>query len=143
MTTTGERLSGLIQMKSIQASNGMSTVETDRKIAELEAEETRDRETALAAEEFDFSDEVEGANEEDIKQRATSEGPFVEPSAPGTFIGEIWKIERDVVMKDWPVYKVSWRSKDKSEPACRGTLFCEMNDNSEWVLTRCVLENLG
>ena len=142
---TTQQLESFKRTKAVLVSQGFSTTEVDAKIAALEAEAARNHNRKQAVAGYDFAVEVEGATEETIKERAVSEGPFVEPSTPGTYEGEIWKIElvKDVQYKPWPMFKFAWRSTDQQEKAARGSLFCEMKDNAEWVLTRCVLENLG
>lgn len=145
VTRTTDQLNEAIRAKAVLASMGMDTTSIDSKIAEFSAQAAAEHVREEAAAGYDFAVEVEGATEEAIKDRAASEGPFVQPSTPGAFIGEIWKIELDGEMrgKDVPVFKINWRSLDEREPTCRGTLFCEMKDNAEWVLTRNVLGNLG
>lgn len=146
MVSVNDQLNELIRTKGVLVSAGLGTAEVDAKIRALEASRAQQqaREEAAMNSGYDFAVEVEGATEEDIKDRATSEGPFVMPSTPGAFLGEIWKIELDNNMrgKTIPVFKLAWRSTDAREPAARGNLFCEMKDNAEWVLTRS-LENLG
>lgn len=144
MVTKSERLNSLIGTKAVLASNGLSTTEVDAQIAAIEREMAQEHESAALSEEYDFALDVEGATEKAIKDRASSEGPFVQPSAPGTYLGEIYGLKRDTETKPGTlIIQVQWRSLDPQEPACRGSLFCEMKDNAEWVLTRNVLGNLG
>lgn len=144
MVTKSEQLNGLLGSKAVLASNGLSTVDVDAKIAAIEAELAKEEEGNALGSEYDFVVDVEGATEQGIKDRAASEGPFVQPSAPGTYMGEIFGLKQDLTTKPGlTIIQVQWRSCDPQEPACRGSLFCEMKDNSEWKLTRDVLGNLG
>lgn len=139
-----ERLRQAQATRGSLAAQGLPVEAVDARIAELQAELRRQQENHQLEEEYEFALPVDGATEKGIQDRAKSEGPFVQPSAPGTYLGDITRLERDTISKPGIlIIKVNWISRDVQEPACRGSLFCEMKDNAEWVLTRNVLGNLG